>query len=120
MFIINTFVINFKGKSDTLTPDQIYACDLGTESTEQKQSEMFQSIERQPFADRVFKVKHSPYIAHLYAIKDKYLERPTSLYDKARYLLFSKCVHYVSLPVFFVSLIFSEKSCQNSILFRKY
>lgn len=85
-------------------PDQLFACDLSSENSEQKQADAYQSVVRQPFEDKVFKVKKAPYIAHLVAICDKYLDRPTSLYNKARYLLFGKCVHHVALPIFFVSL----------------
>ncbi|XP_065226328.1 transmembrane protein 94 isoform X2 [Planococcus citri] len=87
------------GSYETLQPDQLFACGAGgSENVDANDS--YQSIIREPFQDRVFKVKQAPYISQLNSIKDKYLKRPTSLYNKARYLLFGKCIHHVSLPLF--------------------
>jgi len=86
-----------------MVTDQLLACDAKVQTVEIMQSETLRSVERPPIEDRLYEVTKAPYVAQLKAITNKYLEKPTSLYDRARYLLFGRCLHHVILPICFVS-----------------
>lgn len=60
--------------------------------------------------DRLYTVLQAPYVAQLNTLSEDYFERPVSLYDKARYLLFGKSLHHTILPFFLVSRIFYSSS----------
>ena len=85
-----------------MVTDQLLACDAKVQTVEILQSETLRSVERPPIEDRLYEVTKAPYITQLKAITNKYLEKQTSLYDRARYLLFGKCLHHVILPTCFV------------------
>lgn len=89
-------------KYSVLVTDQLLDSEPSIQTVGAVQSETLRTVERPPVQDRLYEVTKAPYIAQLKAISSKYLERPTSLYDKARYLLFGKCLHHVILPVCFV------------------
>lgn len=91
-------------KYNVLVTDQLFACEPSA-SVKMAHIEGNRSVERPPVEDRLYEVIRAPYIAQLNAITNKYLERPLSLYDKARYLLFGKCLHHVMLPTCFVSAV---------------
>ncbi len=101
--LYNSYLQN--NKYNTLTMDQLFGCEQTTNTSNTVCSHDYRSVKGPPAEDRLYEVKKEPYITYLNAIADTYLRRPTSLYDKARYLLFGKCLHHVVLPVCLVRFL---------------
>lgn len=101
----STFTCFQNDKYDTLLADQLFGQEPTANAGELIHFDAQRSANQPLMNDRLYTVLQAPYIAQLNALSEDYFERPVSLYDKARYLLFGKSLHHTILPLFFVSHI---------------